>query len=464
MMKLSIKLSLSIVTLFCSLAIASISQSSESHFQSFLSQPSELLERGKKLYKGSLYHEAIATWQEAISGFERQGDLVGQAWALSYLSLAYQDLGQWKPAQEAIATSLALWERTEQQQDPKILAQILNIQGYLHSRTGQTQAALESWQRAEEAYRKAGDTVGIIGSQINQAQALQSLGLYRRANSLLSVVQKSLRSEADSSLKVKGLKSLGSILQLTGNLQESQKLLEEARAIAQRIKDDTSLSEILFCLGNVERDLQEPQLAIEYYQQAIQTASSSSVELDAQLNLFSLYLKLKQRETAIALIAPIEAKIARLPPSRTSINAAVNFAESLSNLVALPPKSEKESVYFYKTAASILASSIKQAQSLGDRRGEASALTGLGKLYEQAQQNSDALALTQKALQIAQQIDATDITARAAWQWGRLLARGGDNRQAIAAYELAFSELQLLRRDLIARRSNLSTENIFRCC
>lgn len=450
MTKLSIKLSLLVVTLLCSLAIASVSQSSESHFQSFLSQPSELLEQGKKLYEGGAYHEAIAIWQEAISGFERQGDLVGQAWALSYLSLAYQDLGQWQLAKDAIATSLALLERSKQERDTRILARVLNIQGHLHSRTGQTQAALESWQQAEAAYRESGDRVGIVGSQINQAQALQSLGLYRRANSLLSVVQKSLRAEADSSLKVKGLKSLGSILQLTGNLQESKKILEEARAIAQRIQDTASLSEILFCLGNVARDLQEPEKAIAYYQQAAQTASSPSVELEAQLNLFSLYVKLKQRETAIALIEPLEAKIARLPPSRTSIKAAVNFSESLSRLVALQPKQAKESAYFYQTAASVLADSIKQAQSLGDRRGEASALTGLGKLYEQAQQNSDALALTQKALQIAQQIDATDIAARAAWQWGRLHARQGDKQQAIAAYELAFSELKSLRRDLVA--------------
>ncbi|MFB2879574.1 hypothetical protein [Floridanema aerugineum] len=43
---------------------------------------------------------------------------------------------------------------------------------------GKAEAALESWQQAEIAYHKAKDENGVIGSQINQAQALQALGKY----------------------------------------------------------------------------------------------------------------------------------------------------------------------------------------------------------------------------------------------------------------------------------------------
>ncbi|MCU0534709.1 MAG: CHAT domain-containing protein [Hydrococcus sp. Prado102] len=449
MRRLPIHLSLLVVILLFASSIAPVSQSSESHFQSFISQPSDLLEQGKQFYEAQRYQDAIAIWQEAISDFGQQGDVVGQAGALNHLSLAYQALGQWQQAKGAIDKSLSLLQRSSTK-EVKILAQALNIQGYLQSRTGQTQAALESWQQAEATYREADDKVGIIGSQINQAQALQSLGLYRRANNLLSDLHKNLKSQADSQLKLKGLKSLGVIRQLTGSLQESKTILEESLAIAQRLKDDTSIGEILFSLGNVARDLQEPQKALNYYQQAAKSSSNSSVELEAQLNQLSLYIKLKQYEAAIALLAPIEAKIAKLTPSRTSINAGVNFAESLSKLAALQPEREKATFPHYQTAAAILARGIAQAQSLGDLRGEANALTQLGKLYEQKQQNSDALKLTQKALQIAQQIEASDIAARAAWQWGRLLESQGNRQKAIAAYEFAFNELQLLRRDLVA--------------
>jgi CHAT domain-containing protein len=408
-----------------------------------------LLEQGKQFYDAQKYRDAIAIWQDAIVDFAQRRDVVGQAGALNHLSLAYQALGQWQQAKNAIDESLRLL-KSSPTKEIKVLAQALNIQGYLQSRTGQTQAALESWQQAEATYREAGDKVGIFGSQINQAQALQSLGLYRRANNLLTDLHKNLKSQADSQLKVKGLKSLGVIRQLTGSLPESKKILEESLAIAQRLKDTASIGEILFSLGNVERDLQQPQKALSYYQQAAKAAAGSSVELEAQLNQLSLYAKLKHYEAAIALLAPIEAKIAKLTPSRTSINAGVNFAESLTKLAALQPEGEKATFPHYQTAAAILARGIAQAQSLGDLRGEANALTQLGKIYEQKQQNSDALKLTQKALQIAQQIEASDIAARAAWQWGRLLERQGNRPKAIAAYEFAFNELQLLRRDLVA--------------
>jgi hypothetical protein len=47
---------------------------------------------------------------------------------------------------------------------------------------GQESDALETWQQAEAAYQKAGDEVGILGSQINQARALQALGLIQTSH------------------------------------------------------------------------------------------------------------------------------------------------------------------------------------------------------------------------------------------------------------------------------------------
>ena len=38
-----------------------------------------------------------------------------------------------------------------------VLAQALNIQGRLQLATGQTEAALDTWKKAEASYTKAGD-------------------------------------------------------------------------------------------------------------------------------------------------------------------------------------------------------------------------------------------------------------------------------------------------------------------
>lgn len=63
---------------------------------------------------------------------------------------------------------------------------MLTIQGKLQLTQGETSQALKTWQATEAAYRKANDTIGILGSQINQARALQAQGLYRRATTLLT--------------------------------------------------------------------------------------------------------------------------------------------------------------------------------------------------------------------------------------------------------------------------------------
>lgn len=66
-----------------------------------------------------------------------------------------------------------------------IFAQALNTQGSLQLAQGQTQQALETSMKAESVYEKANNETGKLGSQINQAQALQSLGQYRQDKKIL---------------------------------------------------------------------------------------------------------------------------------------------------------------------------------------------------------------------------------------------------------------------------------------
>jgi predicted negative regulator of RcsB-dependent stress response len=60
----------------------------------------------------------------------------------------------------------------------KVLAQALNTQGNLQLALGQSDQALKSWEQAVTTYTQAGDETGMTRSLINQAQALQSSGLF----------------------------------------------------------------------------------------------------------------------------------------------------------------------------------------------------------------------------------------------------------------------------------------------
>ena len=83
-------------------------------------QPSDvhqLLQQGVVLYEAEQYAEAISIWEQSVSESVIQVDKLAQALALSNLSLAHQQLGQWAEAEQSIASSLALLQTMESATD-----------------------------------------------------------------------------------------------------------------------------------------------------------------------------------------------------------------------------------------------------------------------------------------------------------------------------------------------------------
>lgn len=87
-------------------------------------------------------------------------------------------------------------------------AQKLNQRGAELLAAGKPDQALTSWQEAHKLYTQAQDPQGIIGTKINQAQALQSLGFYRQALLNLQAVNTTLQQQPDSELKMQSLLGL----------------------------------------------------------------------------------------------------------------------------------------------------------------------------------------------------------------------------------------------------------------
>ena len=435
---------------------------------------SGVLEQGFTLYQAGRFSEAVAIWRQAAEAAEGQADWLNQALSLSYLSLAYQKLGDWRQAEWAIAHSL---ERLAAQPSlgesgMAVLAQVLNTQGGIQLAMGQPEAAFDTWRRAAETYAQRGDNVGLIGSQINQAQALQAAGLYRRAQTLLRQVDTQLQAQPDSRLKALALKSLGTVLQVTGSLRKSQEALERSLAIAQQLDLPLDTSETVFNLANTLRALKETESALRLYQQAAAAAPTGIARLNAQLNQFSLLIETQQWPEVLALSSQIQPQLVTLTPSHRAIYAQVNFAASLMQVAKERRRLESSaglssSLFTPPAIAPTLAAAVQQARELQDPRAESYALGQLGGLYEQTQQWRTAQDLTQQALILAQTSHASDIAYGWQWQLGRILkhqadmaeasdslAHGGGEspirEQAIAAYTEAFETLQSIRKDLLA--------------
>ncbi len=443
----------------------------------------QLIEQGKTLYTNRQFEAAAAAWQKAAQTYETQGDNYNRAIALTYLSLAYQKLQRWSPAKDAIDASLKIAPNT-----PILRAQALNARGSLELALGQTETALNTWQLATQAYENAGDETGRIGSLINQAQALEELGLYRRTcktllqalnfdpdcdsnTTDLQPVLEAFKQQKNPQIKILGLRSLGNIFRSLGEFESSGQVLEESLTFPQppEEKSVTWLS-----LGKTERAkygktknmydrtkitserdkaIAQVDRSLDYYQKAVNQTKSNSLKIQAYLQQLNLLIDFREwltqqqdNKNAADLSTQINAKIAelrssqidRLPPSRASIYMQLNFARSLSQL-----ERDKEAFQYASTA-------IEQAKTIGDPRSQSYALGILGNLYENNKQWGEAQTLTEQALGIAQSIQAEDIAYQWQWQLGRIDRANGKTKDAIAAYNAAVATLDAVREDLIA--------------
>ncbi|MBD1936861.1 CHAT domain-containing protein [Microcoleus sp. FACHB-68] len=408
-----------------------------------------LEQQTQQLYETSRFAEASALLQRLQANYATVGDKLGEARALRNLALVYHATGERSKANEAITQSFQhLQELEETRGKTKLLAQILEVKGQLQLSAGKLEEALDTWKKAANTYKEVGDISGVTKTRINQAQTLQTLGLYRQAIKTLTEVREILLVQADLPVKAKGLQSLGDALRVVGDLNQSEEVLQQSLAIAERLQVREATAGTLLSLGNTARVQGKSEESLEFYQQAVTASPLVEIQVEAQLNQLSLLIEENRSADAQGLITEIQSKIVKLPPSRPTIYAQINLARSL---IKMGNATAEET----RNAAEILANAVQQAQNLEDKRAEAYALGNLGRVYEENRQWEEGKKLTEKALLLAQSINASDITYQWHWQLGRILKEQGNREDAITAYSQSVSTLQSLRNDLVAVNSDV---------
>ena len=331
-------------------------------------------------YAAGEFAEAAKYWRQAVAGFAAGGDWLNQAIALGNLSLTYQQLGDWKEANSAIAKSRSLLPEESKVQSPgelKAIGQILDIQSNGEWEQGQINLALETGKQATNIYVKLKDNLGWKRSLIAQVKTLQELGLYQQAcqaiipvvessnsenfvipsqdcQQLISqkLIKESVKTPSNPNLKniqITGARLLGDVWRQLGYLKESQQLLEELeRVVTQQESPQEqalvllSLGDTYQALGNRNNFLSELNQSEEYYQKArksyeksaLVAANNSFVKVQGQLNLLSLLVKRKSEFTENGkeiekLRLEIWSQLSKLPPSHKLVYAEVNLMNSL---------------------------------------------------------------------------------------------------------------------------------------
>lgn len=437
----------------------------------------QLTSQATELYQSGNWQPAAKSWQQAADMFARKKDNFNQAMALSNLSLTYQQLGEWQKAQMAIEESKSILENqphSEQQQ--LLLSQTLEVRGKLQQEIGQHQDALETWQQAEKIQQQIGDRDRLRQNQINQAEAMQSLGFNPLAcKTLLQALdwasnecqlppdEKFLLERSLSPIKVRALFSLADVLRATGNLQQSKAILEQT---LQNTKISPPIrSKALLSLAKTEQALSRSYPAdseearknlatvLIHYQQAIDERNEPLVNTQVLLEQLNLLIDRDRTQAAASLLPSIDNYLSRSRLNSQSIYTQVNLAKSLVLLHLQKSHSLNKNRHINERLLSkaerLLRDAIALAQQIQDTRAESYAYGNLGKLYQYRQQNNLARKYSDRALQLAQTVRARELMYRWDWQLARLL-RATDSSAAMTYYNRAYDLINDLRTDLVA--------------
>ena len=403
--------------------------------------------RGQQLYEVGRWEEAIALLEEVAADYAASGDEFRQARVLRNLALLYQEIGKISQANYAISQSLNLIKKQPLiAKNLKLQAQSLEVLGSLQLARGEFDVAFKTWESAADIYGNILDVYGKSRNQINQALALRQLGLNRKVRTKLEDVNKLLSFQKDSLTKFNAVYHLGDILQLLGDLEGSQTTLEESLKIAENLNDNNAMAMALFSLANNARLLGEEKTALELYETSQARAIAPEIQVNSQLNQLSLLVKQEQWNQVLRLITEINNNLNKLPTGTTAIDARINLAKNLLDI----KKSGEVRLTNMGEIAEILAIAVRQAEELGNPKSLSYSLGTLGKLYEENRQWQNAQKLTEKALLLAQGINAPDIAYQWQWQLGRLLKNQAEKEKAIASYTAAADTLKSIRSDLVA--------------
>ena len=372
---------------------------------------------------------------------------------------------------------------------------------------GKAEAALEIWQEAEELYRQNQNQTGIIGTQINQAKALTSLGFYRRScNTVLEAFGNDLKclrltendlenillkfQTSNTSLNFQGLQSLGNGLRAVSKLELSEKVLEASR---KWVYSNNTKAQLLINLGNNmlsqaqnianldpnrrssqdEEKLQKlVNQSLSNYQEAVSISNDKLFQIQGTINNLNLLVKSSQWVQVFRsnLLQPyVEFQIDALPkivhylnqinPTHESIKIIINLAKIFIDLEEIDPQSTWAQLKINLTdlipVYALLNQGIQQAKDINDSRLEADGIATKAKFILNQKKLEKALKLTNKALVIAQKISASDIAYKLQEQLGDILIQQGNYSEALLAEKSAFNSLQVLRRDLVGLNQDI---------
>lgn len=316
---------------------------------------------------------------------------------------------------------------------------------------------MQHWQEAV-ARSEPGDRSGQLSDTlIALAQAYQALGQYQDALHIFAQAQLAAKQLQDPIRTALVLQNIGDIYVAAGSVEKASQALNEGLAIARQMQNATVSAALLNDLGNLLTSQKRFSEAFAAYQESMTLAQSSEnlpLAVRVWTNAATTLLQQGQYQEARTYLDQAETNLPSIEPSHDSVYGWITLGVSYRTLRQHLPHANADPL---PHAFAALSTASTMAEQLGDKRAAAYAWGALGTLYEDDQRYPEALQLTQRAIFVAQQVQAPESLYRWQWQAGRILKALERRDEAVASYRGAVASLQSIRQELAVQYGGTQT-------
>lgn len=312
-------------------------------------------------------------------------------------------------------------------------------------RAGDIVAATQHWSEAVRVCWQIGAPDIEAQALSRRGEAYRMEGYFRDANSDLQAALAKAEASGDQALIAATSGALGNLAFMSHRSAVAEPLLKRSRDLANRLHDPGILAASENDLGNLYAATKRPTEAASAYAEAIRNAESARDEpLAATAEINAARLALGRGDTAHAapLLSRAVDRLEQSPPSYGRGMALISAGSAVFEYPGKPtPEAEAIAYRAFQLAA-------QTADTLHNPTLSSLAQGSLGRLYERAGRDKEAVQLTGQALFAAQQASSPDLGFRWEWQRGRLARAEGRSDAAIASYRQAVEQLQSIRQDI----------------
>lgn len=394
----------------------------------FSNASSATLKTGDLYFLLSEFPEALKQYQNAAALAVKVKDHVAQASALSQMGRLYSYMGKNDLAETYVTKALALFEN-----DRKVSPAVRIAYGEVLSNLGEVLYAKGNWLEAKRQFERAlellkgypkgearvhlftGFMTGSTGAlEKGRSEITQALDLYRSIND---------RAGEGLALSILGLTYSSKI-----DSDKTIKLQQQAIEIFNSVGDRHSKAIALNVWATAYENLNEFSLALDKYQEALRLFEEIGALDLAAVTTFQIgriYRFTQQYGQALVTLEHCLSLSRASNKRRTEANALAEIADVYES-----QKDSEQTAHQYRKLQ-------KFFQSIGDQRGEATALNIYSDFLLRTGKNQEALATCQHTFSLAEKIDDKGILMTALYNLSRAHEQLGNHEVALSTIQQA---------------------------